>query len=102
MNIKSQKMGETEFLDVSTNLFFVAEIPNSLYFLCFCSFQNCTTQMELEPTHNPDWVLNSWAVTPTHCLLIEILHTWSQDLMKFRFFRSQHRRNSARDKVIAD
>ena len=27
-------------------------------------------------------------------------HTWSQDLMKLRFFMSQHRKNSVRDKVI--
>ena len=58
--------------------------------------------MALEPSYNPDWVLNSQPVTPIYCLLIEILHTWSQDLMKLRFFRSQHRTNSARDNVIVD
>ena len=29
-------------------------------------------------------------------------HTWSQDLMKLRFFTSQHRKNSVRDKVIGE
>ena len=27
-------------------------------------------------------------------------HTWSQDLMKLRFLKSHHRKNSVRDKVI--
>ena len=44
-----------------------------------------------------DWDLNprGWDLNPakTH-------DTWFQDLMKFRFLMSHHRKNSVRDKVI--
>ena len=52
----------------------------------------------LKPSQNPAWNLNPrvWDSNPakTHS-------TWFQDLMKLRFLISHHRKNSARDKVIA-
>ena len=58
---------------------------------------------------NSDWDLNPQAGTrtqPKPRLGLEPpvfqlrSHTWSQDLMKFRFLISHHRKNSVRDKVI--
>jgi len=54
-------------------------------------------QTRLTPSQNPAWHLNppGWDSNPakTH-------GTWFQDLMKFRFLMSHHRKNSVRDKVV--
>ena len=58
---------------------------------------------------NPDWDLNPHAGTltqPRLTLRRELTvvqlksHTWSQDFLKFRFFMSQHGRNSVKGKMI--
>ena len=52
---------------------------------------------QLETVYLSDWDLNpcDWDLNPakTH-------GTWFQDLMKFRFLMSYHRKNPVRDKVI--
>ena len=56
-----------------------------------------THVLELEPSQNPTWDLNphGWDLNPA-----KILGTWFQDLIKFRFLMSHHRKNSGRDKMI--
>ena len=49
---------------------------------------------QLETVSLSDWDLNpcDWDLNPAK--------TWFQDLMKFRFLMSHHRKNPVRDKVI--
>ena len=55
----------------------------------------------LEPDLNPDWDLNPCAGTSTHGFKLESV-TLCLDSLKFRFFMSPRRRNSARDKVMGE